>query len=507
MSDTTINTAGSPQAVEVLGHPRGLMTLFFLEMWERLSYYGMRALLVLFMADQVVNGGLGFTDETATAVYGLYTAGVYLAALPGGWIADRLMGGQRSVFVGGFIIMCGHFVLAIPSLSTFFLGLVLVVLGTGLLKPNASAIVGELYAAADDRRDAGFTIFYMGINLGAFLGPLICGTLAQSERFGWHWGFGAAGVGMALGLVQYWWTQNYLGDAGRYPTSSGNAALDAARRRKGWLGVAIGMLAIAALVFGGLTGMYSVNARALAEGATYVIVGTAAAYFAWILAFGGLDRLERNRVIALMVLFIGSALFWSGFEQAGTSLNFFADRYTQLDFGWIELKSTWFQSLNSLFIIVLLGPLYAWVWVELAKRHLEPSTPVKFALGLIILALGFLVMVGAANVVAAGNKALPTWLFFTYFLHTAGELALSPVGLSATTKLAPRRYVGQMMGVWFITLSLGNLVAGLVAGEFDAENVSEMPGQYLQIVLFCGGAGILLLLFSKPLKKLMGGVH
>ncbi len=490
----------------VLGHPRGLMTAFFTEMWERMSYYGMRALLVLFMTDQIMNGGLAFTDQSATAIYGIYTAAVYLTALPGGWIADRLLGAQRSVLVGGFIIMCGHFVLAIPSVQAFFLGLVLVVVGTGLLKPNVSTIVGSLYASGDERRDAAFTIFYMGINTGAFLGPLVCGTLAQSDRFGWHWGFGAAGVGMAIGLVQYWMTSGYLGDAGKYPASSGDAEKDAAFRRKGWTGVAIGTAALAVLVGTGLGGMYTLDAVRVAELSAYVIAGSAAAYYLYVLTLGGLNPVERKRMYVLIVLFIGAAMFWSGFEQAGSSLNIFADRYTRLDFGDFAIPSTWFQSLNSMFIIFLLGPLYAWLWIWLAKRHLEPSTPTKFALGLLILAAGFLVMVGASKIVAAGNQAFPTWLFWTYFLHTAGELALSPVGLSATTKLAPQRYVGQMMGMWFMAASLGNLIAGLVAGEFDAENLNAMPGQYMQIVLFCGGAGLLMLVFSKPLQKLMGGV-
>jgi len=220
----------------------------------------------------------------------------------------------------------------------------------------------------------------------------------------------------------------------------------------------------------------------------------------------GLDTVEKKRVVVIIILFFGAAMFWSGFEQAGSSLNLFADRYTVLSVGSFPLLSTWFQSLNPAFIIIF-APMYAWMWVALAKRNLNPSTPAKFGIGLIILALGFLVMVGAANVVAAGNQTFPTWLFFTYLFHTLGELALSPVGLSATTKLAPKRYVGQMMGIWFLGAALGNVVAGLLAGEFDAENVASMPAQYLQIVLTTGGAGLILLLFTKPIKKLMGGIE
>ena len=504
MTDTAM-TGDDAAGAQAFGHPRGLITLFFTEMWERLSYYGMRALLVLFMTDQILNGGMGLTDKTATAIYGIYTAAVYLVALPGGWIADRLMGAQRTVFVGGLIIMSGHFVLAIPSVYTFFMGLLLVVLGTGLLKPNVSAIVGELYPTGDPRRDGGFTIFYMGINLGAFFGPLICGTLGQSSQFGWHYGFAAAGVGMLFGVIQFWMTRRYLGTAGLYPASTGDAVRDAEKRRKGWIGVSIGLLAIAVVMALGFSGALTFDPVRIAQQTTALIVIMAIVYFAYVLLFGGLDTVEKKRIVVIIALFIGAAMFWSGFEQAGSSLNIFADRYTNLDFGSFTLPSTWFQSLNAAFIVIF-APVYAWMWVALAKRNLNPSTPLKFGIGLVILALGFLVMIGAANVVVAGNKALPSWLFFTYLLHTFGELALSPVGLSATTKLAPKRFVGQMMGIWFLGAALGNVIAGLIAGEFDAENVSAMPAQYMQIVLTTGGAGIMFLIFSRPLKKLMGGI-
>ena len=505
MTDTAI-TGTAEAGAEAFGHPRGLITLFFTEMWERLSYYGMRALLVLFMTDQIMNDGMGLTDKTATAIYGIYTAAVYLVALPGGWIADRLMGAQRAVFVGGIIIMSGHFVLAVPSAYAFFLGLLLVVLGTGLLKPNVSAVVGELYQPGDPRRDGGFTIFYMGINVGAFLGPLICGTLGQSPQFGWHYGFAAAGVGMLFGVVQFWMTRSYLGEAGLHPASTGDPVRDAEKRRKGWIAVSIAMLALAVVVALGFSGALTFDPVRIAQQTTALIVIMALAYFAYVLLFGGLDSAEKKRVIVIIFLFFGAAMFWSGFEQAGSSLNIFADRYTVLNFGSFLLPSTWFQSLNAAFIVIF-APVYAWMWVALAKRNLNPSIPAKFGLGLVILALGFLVMVGASQVVAAGNKAFPTWLFFTYLFHTFGELALSPVGLSATTKLAPKRYVGQMMGIWFLGAALGNVVAGLIAGEFGAENVNAMPAQYWQIVLTTGGAGIIFLIFTKPIKKLMGGVE
>lgn len=489
---------------EVLGHPRGLATLFFTEMWERLSYYGMRALLVLFMTDQVVNGGMDLTDAKATAIYGIYTAAVYLVALPGGWIADRLLGGQRAVFCGGIIIMSGHFVLAIPSVYAFFLGLILVVLGTGLLKPNVSAIVGELYPPNDARRDGGFTIFYMGINVGAFLGPLICGTLGQSPAFGWHYGFAAAGIGMLFGVIQFWLTRQHLGNAGLLPSSSGDPAKDAVARRKGWVAVAVALAIFAIVVLLAMTGKITFDPITLSRRTTWVIVGMAVLYFAYVLILGHLDRVEKKRVLAIIVLFIGCSMFWSGFEQAGSSLNIFADRYTQLEFGSVTLLSTWFQSLNSMFIIIF-APIFAWLWLWLAKRNLNPSTPAKFGFGLLLLALGFLTMVGASTIVADGGKALPTWLLFTYLFHTLGELALSPVGLSATTKLAPQRFAGQMMGIWFLGTALGNLIAGQIAGDFDPNDLKAFPAQYWQIVMTTGGTGLILLLFTKPVKKLMGG--
>ncbi len=482
-----------------LGHPRGLITLATTEMWERFSYYGMRALLVLFMVESLEDGGLGYSDQTATAIYGLYTAAVYMLCLPGGWIADRLIGAQRAVWFGGIIIMSGHFVLAIPSVPTFFLGLILVSLGTGLLKPNISAIVGEFYPPGDPRRDGGFTIFYMGINIGAALGPLVCGWLALDN---WHYGFGAAGVGMLFGLIQFKLTQSQLGDAGLAPPAK--AGDDAPFRRKAWGGILAILALVAGLLVAGLMGIVNLDAVALAQSSTYAIVALAFVYFGYVLFFGRLTREERGRVIVIIVLFFAAAMFWSGFEQAGSSLNLFAERYTIREFGGFEIPASWFQSLNPVFIIIL-APIYSMLWVGLARRHLDPSTPLKFAVGLIILGLGFAVMIGAAALVAEGQQVLPTWLLFTYLLHTMGELALSPVGLSSVTKLAPRRFVGQMMGVWFLAASLGNILAGLLAGEFRADAIDEMPRLYLQIVLTTIGAGVLLALLAKPLKRLMGG--
>ncbi|MDE0769242.1 MAG: peptide MFS transporter [Opitutaceae bacterium] len=480
------------------GHPAGLSTLFFTELWERFSYYGMRALLVLFMVDAVQTGGMGLDDKTASAVYGLYTAFAYLVCLPGGWIADRLLGAQRSVWIGGLIIAAGHFTLAIPSTAAFFLGLVLVVIGTGFLKPNISAIVGQLYPEGGARRDAGFTIFYMGINMGAFLGPLICGYLGQQVN--WHAGFGIAGVGMLAGVIQYRFSVGRLGDAGLHSSAPKR---EGGGMDKAWYPVIGGFLAIAVVVALGLSGVIQFNALALAKNTTFVIVGLAIAFFVYIFAFGKLNPTERKHTIVIIVLFIASAIFWSGFEQAGSSLNLFADRHTDKFVFGFEIPAPWFQSLNPFYIVVL-APIFATFWVRLARRNMDPSMPAKFAIGMIILGLGFLVMVGAAKLVTAGSQAAPYWLILTYLLHTMGELCLSPVGLSSVTKLAPKRFVGQMMGIWFLAASLGNLMAGLMAGRFDPESLNEMPGLFMQIVLTTVGSGLLLLMFTKPIKRLIG---
>lgn len=482
------------------GHPAGLSTLFFTELWERFSYYGMRALLVLFMVDAVKSGGMGLDDKTASSIYGLYTAFVYLAALPGGWIADRLLGAQRAVWIGGLVIAAGHFTLAVPTTATFFIGLVLVVVGTGLLKPNVSAIVGQLYPEGGARRDAGFTIFYMGINMGAFLGPLICSYLG--EQVNWHAGFGAAGVGMLLGVIQYKFSSGRLGEAGLHSSApiGGKAGLD-----KAWYPVIGGGVVVLMVVALGLTGTLTFNAVALAQNTTYVIVGLAFAFFIYIFAFGKLTSTERKHTLVIVALFIASAVFWSGFEQAGSSLNLFADRHTDRSVFGFEIPAGWFQSLNPFYIVVL-APIFAAVWVNLAKRNLDPSMPGKFAIGLIMLGLGFLVMVAAAKIVVAGNQAAPYWLILTYLLHTMGELCLSPVGLSSVTKLAPKRFVGQMMGIWFLATSLGNLMAGLMAGRFNPEALNEMPDLFMQIVLTVTLAGIVLLVLTKPIKKLIGKI-
>lgn len=463
-------------------------------MWERFSYYGMRALLVLFMVDAVRQGGMELSDQTATAIYGLYTAAVYLAALPGGWIADRFIGAQQAVWYGGIVIACGHFTLAVPSTQTFYLGLVLVVLGTGLLKPNVSAMVGELYPEGGARRDAGFSMFYMGINLGALIGPLVCSALG--EKVSWHYGFAAAGVGMVAGLAQYGLSRKHLGAAGRVP-----GHVEGVRTRD-WLLLAGLGLGIATIVTLGLSGVLRFDAVAMAGAAKYVIAGVGLVYFLVVFLFFDLGRSEKRRVAAIAILLLASAMFWAGLEQAGSSLNLFAERYTQRVLSGLTVPTGWFQALAPLFVITL-APVAASVWLALGRRNLDPSIPSKFAWGLLLLAAGFLVMAVASHFVAAGQKVWPTWLITTYLLHTLGELCLSPIGLSSVTKLAPKRLVGQLMGAWFLATSLGNLIAGLIAGSFSADAVQQMPRLYLQIVLTTAGTGLMLLVLVRPVKKLM----
>jgi POT family proton-dependent oligopeptide transporter len=485
-----------------LGHPRGLATLFFTEMWERFTYYGMRTVLVLFLVSTASSGGFGIDDKTATAIYGLYTAGTYLAALPGGWIADRLIGARRAVLIGGLAITLGNTLLAASAAPRgFYLGLVVIVIGVGLLKPNVSAMVAELYPEGGARLDAGFSVFYMGINLGATLGPFV--TAEAMQRIGARAGFAAAALFMALGVAQYYFTQHHLGDAGRFAAAPAPHA-----RGKPWLqlwvGVGLAGFALAASSFGWL----AVDPVRLAQASAVLIAATAVLFFGYLFFAAGLDSDERRRALVIVVLFLGSALFWSGYEQAGSSLNLFAERYTDRTLTAIHyvVPAGFFQSLNPAFVIAF-APVFGWLWVALARRNLNPSAPAKFAIGVVLMGSGFLVMAGAAEIVSHGSKVLPYWLILTYLLHTFGELCLSPVGLSYMTKLSPKRFVGQLMGMWFLSLSLGNLAAGLIAGEFDASNVAAMPGQYLHIVYFAVGLGVVLLALSRPVKTLMGDVQ
>ncbi len=480
------------------GHPRGLSTLFFTEMWERFSYYGMRALLLLYMTAPLAAGGLGFDAAQGGAIYGLYTSMVYMTTLPGGWVADRLIGQRRAVLYGGLTIAAGHFAMAVPSLSTFYLGLFLIVIGTGLLKGNVSVIVGQLYTQEDKRRDAGFSIFYMGINLGAFIAPIVCGYLGQ--RVSWHTGFAAAGFGMLIGVTQYVLGSRHLGDAGLHPVPDASPeAGRSLRRRAAGLGIA-SLVAIVGIGAGAYTGILPITPMQVADAAGVFLLVLTLGFFAWLFLSRGWTADERRRLYVITVLFLAAALFWSVFEQAGSTLNLFADRSTDNRVFGREFPSTWYQSLNSLFLIIL-APVFAWIWIKLAVREMEPTSPAKFAFGLVFVGLGFAILVIAARLAEQGIMVSPMWLVMTYLLHTIGELALSPVGLSAMTRLAPARIAGLMMGVWFLATSVGNFIGGRVAGFYET---MALPTLFGAVAAFAIVAGLVLFALVGPLKRIAG---
>ncbi|PCI53052.1 MAG: MFS transporter [Gammaproteobacteria bacterium] len=479
----------TPSTEDFFGHPKGLQTLFFTEMWERMSYYGMRMLLVLFMTATLQEGGLSLTVASAAAIYGLYSGSVYFMGLPGGWIADRLIGGQKAIWYGGITIMIGHIILAIPSDYSFFIGLIFVVLGTGLLKPNISAMVGQLYSDKDIRRDSGYAIYYMGINIGSVIGYGVCGYLMENQ--GWHWAFGAAAVGMAIGLIQYKITTKNLDGIGAKPPYP----LSKKAQKLSWTIIGSFLASVILITYMIFQNMLTVKPVTIAQYVAVAFSVTFIIYYTSIYFFSALSVVEKKKLAALLIICIASACFWSGFEQAGSSMNLFTRDYTDRIVGSFEIPTGWFQSLNPLFI-VLLSPFFAALWINLGKRLVSPSYGIKCAVGLIIMASGFIVMFFAAQHAASGMKVAPYWLVATYFLHTVGELCLSPVALSAVSKLSPKRFAGQMMGVFVLTYSIGNIISGLLAGNYDPNNISQIPSLYIQISLFSIGIGLIILLLG-----------
>jgi len=492
------------------GHPRGLTTLFFTEFWERFSYYGMRAILILFMTAPLGVGGLAFDTGKAGVIYGTYTALAWLACLPGGWIADRFLGQRRATLYGGVVIMVGHICLAVPTLPSFYLGLACIVFGTGLLKPNVSTMVGQLYGPDDARRDAGFSIFYMGINLGASVSPLICGWLAQSRQFGgllqavgirpesaWHWGFGAAAVGMFFGILQYLAGWKHLGAAGMNPIVPDDPAEHQRNRRRlqyGIVATIVGMVVIGLLE---RTGAVRMTPRGVADGFGIGLLVLTVLLWAGLLGLKSWTPAERKRLLTILCLFVASTVFWSVYEQAGSTLNLFADRATDNRLFGMAFPASWFQSVSAVFIIAL-APVFAWLWVRLGTRN--PSSPTKFVFGLLFVGLGFAVLVPAATLSASGVKVSPLWLTLTYLLHTIGELCLSPVGLSATTKLAPARVAGLMMGVWFLTIALGSYLGGRVASGYEAFPLPTLFGVVGGIAM---AAGLVLAVAVRPINRML----
>ena len=443
------------------GHPKGLGPLFFTEMWERFSYYGMRAILVLYMVAPPAQGGLGFDVKRAASIYGTYTMAVYLTALPGGLAADYLLGARLAVFLGGLVIAAGHFSMVFHSMNTFYMGMVLIALGTGLLKPNISAMVGGLYRENDPRRDSGFSIFYMGINIGAVLAPLVCGYLAQSDSFkrtlvsngfdpakSWHWGFGAAGVGMILGLIIFALFGKWLAKVGN-------------RIRK-------------------------------------KVVDTVS----HAAANQPLTASDWKRIAAIFIFFVFTMLFWAAYEQKGASLNLFAKELVRTEIFGRAFPSSYLQSCTPLFVIML-APIFSYLWVSLKDR--QPSSPVKFTLGLLFIGAAYLLMIPASMLTAYG-KISPLWLVGLYFLEVCGEMCLSPVGLSTVTKLAPVKLVGIMMGVWFLAASFGSKLAGYLSGFFVANNSWQLTKLYGGIAIGLLVATVILALLTPTIKRLMGRV-
>jgi len=511
-----IEDVGGNRGKEFFGHPRGLSTLFMTEMWERLSYYGMRAILLLYMTAELERGGLGWDTRSAAAIYGLYTSSVWFLPLVGGWIADRFIGAKRATLIGGIIITLGHFLLAFPPIGFFYAGLICVSIGTGFLKSNISKMVGDLYDKDDDRRDAGFSIFYMGINTGSFLAPFVCGTLAV---YNWHWGFAAAGVGMLLGVIQFIFGSNNLRGIGERPTDYFAASQDKPRESSSYIAQMVALViftVLAIVVLGsfvgsifpslvgkedsvlnilGLTVNFSVTIKYVLM-PVVLVAGLIAVFLT-----GLQDRLTSDdwkRIGIIVVLFVFATIFWMGFEQAGSSLNLFAEQITNraLTATW-EVPTAWFQSVQPLFIIIF-APIFAWLWITLGKR--QPSEELKFVFGLLVTGLGFVVLAYASSLFGGGKVSM-WWLVIVYLLHTWGELCISPVGLSAMTKLAPGKMVSLMLGVWFLSISMGSYFGGLVAGNFEP-NENTLVGLFTKVAIVLIGGGVVLFAIMPLIKKL-----
>ena len=526
-------------------HPRGLATLFFTEMWERFSYYGMRAILILYMVAPVTAGGLGFDTKHAASIYGTYTMSVYLTALPGGMIADKWLGARLAVLLGGIVIACGHFSMVFHNIAFFYLGMVLIALGTGLLKPNISAMLGNLYSKDDPRRDSGFSIFYMGINIGAFFAPLVCGYLAQGEGFkrfvagmgfdastSWHWAFGAAGVGMCLGLIVFLLKHKSFSDV---PPSSKDKASDEELADESVSAAAAAAVAdsrprnpiIAVILSLILPGMGHIYKGQVGAGLSWLFAYVLG--WIWYLSGGGailggvlvvlviacaisvvrrststtqISAAEWKRVGAIFVFFLFTILFWAAYEQKGASLNLFAKDLVRTEVFGMRFPSSWLQSCTPLFVIIL-APLFSMLWVRWGKR--QPSSPVKFTFGLIFIGLAYCLLVPAAAMTAYGRIS-PLWLVGLYFLEVVGEMCLSPVGLSTVTKLAPVKLVGIMMGVWFLAASFGSKLAGYLSGFYVPQSGQLVKLYGIIAVGLLVSAGLLALLTPK-VKKLMGTVN
>ncbi|MEW5189781.1 peptide MFS transporter [Citrobacter freundii] len=488
------------------GHPYPLGSLFFTEMWERFSFYGIRPLLILFMAATVYDGGMGLARENASAIVGIFAGTMYLAALPGGWLADNWLGQQKAVWYGSILIALGHLSIALSAImgdNLFFIGLMFIVLGSGLFKTCISVMVGTLYKKGDARRDGGFSLFYMGINLGSFIAPLISGWLIKTH--GWHWGFAIGGIAMLMALpivrifavpaVKLYGREVVFDSAGHRPVVKRNGV-------GAWLlAVAIGVAIVVTLI---AQGVIVINPVAVASMLVYVIAASVALYFIYLFVFAGLNRKERARLLVCFILLVSAAFFWSAFEQKPTSFNLFANDYTNRMIGDFEIPAVWFQSINALFII-LLAPVFSWAWPKLASMNIRPSSITKFVIGILCAAAGFGVMVLAAQDVLAngGEGVSPFWLVGSILMLTLGELCLSPIGLATMTLLAPERMRGQMMGLWFCASALGNLAAGLIGGHVKADQLDMLPDLFARCsiaLLICAAVLIVLIV---PIRRML----
>ena len=478
------------------GHPKGLLSLFFTEFWERFSYYGMRAILLYYMYYELNQGGLNLEQSTANSIMAVYGSLVYMSGIIGGWIADRLFGTTKTVFYGGIAIMLGHAVLALPGgLTTLFISMALIIIGTGLLKPNISSIVGDLYSENDVRRDSGFSIFYMGINMGAFLAPLIVGTIGLNYNF--HLGFGLAAIGMFFGLVVFMVTKKkYLGLAGSYVPNP----LAKEDRKKVFSRILIGF-AIVALIgyFLIQQGIMTIDLFTMIVSILGIVIPTI--FFIVMYRSSKTNADEKSRVLAYIPLFISAMVFWAIAEQGSIILAQYADQRTDLTIGSWEISPAWFQSLNPLFIIAF-APLFAWLWVRLGER--QPSTPKKFALGLFFAGSSFLVMIIPAYLNGTDTLVSPYWLVLSFFLVVLGELLLSPVGLSATTKLAPGAFAAQTMSLWFLTSAAAQAINAQVVKLYNPETEIMYFGVIGAIAIVLA----LVLFLSAPIiQRYMRGVR
>ncbi|WP_433423197.1 peptide MFS transporter [Microtetraspora malaysiensis] len=475
------------------GHPRGLATLFGTEMWERFSYYGMRAILVLFLTASPARGGMGLPGVTAIGVYGVYIASVYLLALAGGWLSDRVFGARRAVLYGGSVIMAGHVSMAVPSGGGFvWLGLILIALGSGMMKPNISAMVGDLYRHEDDaRRDSGYSVFYMGVNVGAFAGIQVVPWLQRGDR--WHLAFAAAAVGMAFGLLQYVLGKRHLKGAGEHAE---HRLTPEERARFVRVALPSGCAAVAAMVLWAITGTLNLDRFTIVL--TVVSAAVPAAYFAFLfLGSHEITPRERTRLVAYLWLFIAAAIFWMIYDQAGGALTLFAQHQTDLNVLGFEIPAGWVSNVNSL-VIIILAPVFAEIWIKAGDRF---GTPLKFAAALVLVGLSFVVMALAADAASGGTKVSIMWLISVYLVQTLGELFISPVGLSVTNKLAPQAFVNQMMGVWFLAVALGDSIGGQA---YRLTRVVPMPWYFLILAIFAVIAGLVMLACARRLSRLMG---